>query len=156
MSDLGSAARSGYARAMSQGSPNGAVTITLDVQWGEMDALGHVNNTRYFAWFESARIALFERVGVVTRGPSTVGPILATTTCDFLAPVVFPARVVVSARVTKVGETSLGMAYDVTCATTGKAYARGTSVAVLIDHTTHAKVRVPEAVRAAIAELGPT
>jgi acyl-CoA thioester hydrolase len=139
---------------MSEPPTNGAVTITLDVQWGEMDALGHVNNTRYFAWFESARIALFERIGVVTRGPSSVGPILATTTCDFLSPVVFPARLVVAARVTKVGETSLVMAYDVTCAATGKAYARGSSVAVLIDHTTHAKVRVPDAVRAAIAALG--
>jgi len=141
---------------MPQDPPNGSVTVTLDVQWGEMDALGHVNNTRFFAWFESARIALFERIGVVTRGPSSEGPILATTTCDFLAPVVFPARILVSARITKVGETSLGMAYDVTCATTGKAYARGSSVAVLVDHTTHAKVRVPDAVRAAIAELGAT
>ena len=61
---------------------------------GALDALGHVNNARFFSWFESARIALFERIGVATSGPSEVGPILATTTCDFLRPVVFPATVV--------------------------------------------------------------
>lgn len=39
------------------------VVVRIPVLWGDMDALGHVNNARYFAWFESARIALFERVG---------------------------------------------------------------------------------------------
>ena len=30
-------------------------TVTLPVQWGDQDAFGHVNNTVYLRWFESAR-----------------------------------------------------------------------------------------------------
>lgn len=122
------------------------VAVTIDVLWGDMDALGHVNNTKFFTWFESARIALFEKVGVLTA-QSGVGPILATTTCDFLKPVVYPATIVSTARITKVGETSLTMEYTVTDTKTGTAYARGSSVAVLVDYRTGQKVRVPDEIR---------
>ena len=33
------------------------VIIELPVAWGDMDAFAHVNNTAYFKYFESARIA---------------------------------------------------------------------------------------------------
>ncbi|MDB4933735.1 MAG: 4-hydroxybenzoyl-CoA thioesterase [Labilithrix sp.] len=130
------------------------VSVTLPVQWSDMDALGHVNNARFFTWFESARIALFQRIGVPTSGPSSTGPILATTSCDFLRPVVFPATVRIGARVTRVGETSLTMEYEVADASDAAAlYARGTSVAVLVDYATTQKVRIPDDIRAAIAAL---
>jgi acyl-CoA thioester hydrolase len=129
------------------------VTTTIDVQWGEMDALGHVNNARFFTWFESARIALFRRIGVATSAPFDIGPILATTTCDFLRPVVFPASVRVGVRVAKVGETSITMEYEVSDVADGALYARGTSVAVLVDYRSMQKVRVPDDVRAAVAAL---
>ena len=41
------------------------VTIELPVQWGELDSFGHVNNVVFLRWFESARIAYFERCGVL-------------------------------------------------------------------------------------------
>ena len=135
-------------------SDDRSVTVTVPVQWGEMDAFGHVNNARFFTWFESARTALFERIGVSIRGPAGVGPILATTACDFLRPVVYPATLRVGVRVSKVGETSIAMDYDVRAADGGaEIYARGTSVIVLVDYGTMKKVRVPDDVRAAIAKL---
>ena len=134
-------------------SDRAPLTITIDVQWSEMDALGHVNNARFFTWFESARIALFARIGVATSRPAQSGPILATTTCDFLKPVVFPAKLAVSVSVTAVGETSITMAYEVGDAAGSSVYARGTSVAVLIDYASMKKVRVPDDVRAAIGAL---
>lgn len=135
------------------------VTVAIVVQWGEMDALGHVNNARFFTWFESARIAMFERIGVATSRPFEIGPILATTTCDFLRPVVFPATLRVGVRVARVGETSLGMEYEVADDAAPSdggepiVYARGTSVAVLIDYRSMKKVRIPDDVRAAIEAL---
>jgi acyl-CoA thioester hydrolase len=130
------------------------VSISISVQWSEMDALGHVNNARFFTWFESARIALFERIGVATTGPAGFGPILATTSCDFLRPVVYPATLRVGVRVSRVGETSIGMEYEVRdAAGLDEPYARGTSVAVIIDYRTMKKSRVPDDVRAAITAL---
>jgi acyl-CoA thioester hydrolase len=129
-------------------------SVTIPVQWGDMDALGHVNNARFLRWFESARIVMFERIGVRTSGTIGVGPILATTTCDFLVPVVFPATVEVGVRVSKIGETSLTMEYEVRDADAkDRLYARGSSVAVMVEYPSMRKVRVPDDVRAAVAAL---
>ncbi len=130
------------------------VSVTLPVMWGDMDALGHVNNVRYFQWFEQARIALFEQVRLVHTGAPTVGPILATTRCDFLAPVTYPDQVVVSAWVERLGRTSFVLAYDVVRAEAPEApVARGDSVVVLFDYAQGAKVPVPDELRARLQAL---
>ena len=131
------------------------IVVTIPVQWGDMDAFNHVNNTRYLAWFESARIAMFQRLGIATGSSGHgVGPILATTTCDFLIPVVWPATITVGTRVTKVGETSVAQEYEVRdAAAPDKLYAKGTSVIVMFDYGTAKKVRVPDDIRVSIERL---
>ena len=130
------------------------VTVTFPVHWAEMDAMGHVNHARYFTWFESARIALFSRIGVAADGPREVGPIMAMASCDFIRPVVHPATIVVGARILKVGRTSITMEYAAWLLDAPeRPCARGASVAVLVDYRTMQKVEVPPGVRAGIAAL---
>jgi acyl-CoA thioester hydrolase len=132
------------------------VTVAVPVQWGDMDALGHVNNARYFTWFESARIALFERVGLTSVGQPEVGPILAHTRCDFLAPVTYPAELVAGSRIDRLGNTSFTMGYAVAhAAAPGELVARGEGVVVLIDYTSGAKVRIPDDLRRRLAAFAP-
>ena len=76
------------------------IVITLPVQWGDQDALGHVNNIIYFRWCESARIEYLRRLGVDAAGSGrAVGIILAAIGCDFRRPVTYPDTVHVGARV---------------------------------------------------------
>ena len=125
------------------------VEVTLDVAWGEMDALGHVNNVRYIAWAEAARIAFFETLGMSTRRGEPVGPILARVENDYLEPVEYPARVTVGIRVERVGNTSLTLAHEIWHAgAPQRVVARGRAVVVLVDYETGQKVRVPDEVRA--------
>jgi acyl-CoA thioester hydrolase len=140
---------------MADESPDGwPVVLRFPLHWGEMDALGHVNNTCYLRWFESARIETFRRVGrIAVNAPRGLGPILATTTCDYLRPIVWPAEIVVGARVTKVGTTSVTMAYAVWRADEPAPCARGTSVIVLVDYGTGAKVPVPDDLRERLSAL---
>ncbi|MFP2898346.1 acyl-CoA thioesterase [Corallococcus sp. 4LFB] len=137
------------------------VVVPFPVHWSEMDAFGHVNNARTFTWFESARIAYLARIGLV--GPSGagaemttadgVGPILANTHADYLKPVVFPVNLVAGARVTRVGNSSITFEHAVAGADDGVLYTRGGSIIVTLRYTTHEKVPVPPAVRAAIEKL---
>lgn len=137
-----------------QGFP---VTLELPVQWGEMDALRHVNNAHFFRWFESARIAYFDRLRASipgagsTVGLGDIGPILASTSCDFLRPVTYPAIVRVGARVSELGNSSMRMDYAVErIDAPDDLCAKGTSVVVLVRYATLQKVRVPDEMRAAI------
>lgn len=132
------------------------VSISVSVHWGELDALGHVNNTRYFTWFETARIECFRRVGLATEGTPSIGPILAHTRCDFLAPVHYPAVVEVGARIGGLGNTSFTMDYlarrlDADDAATD--VARGQGVIVLIDYRSGRKIPLPADLRAQLEAL---
>ncbi len=39
--------------------------VAVPVLWGDMDAFQHVNNTVYFRYFETGRIAYFQQIGFV-------------------------------------------------------------------------------------------
>ncbi|NNE38609.1 MAG: acyl-CoA thioesterase [Gammaproteobacteria bacterium] len=61
------------------------------VQWGDMDAFGHVNNTVYFRYFERVRFAMFEEYGLLEEVNTTgIGPVLASTQCRFKMPLEYP------------------------------------------------------------------
>jgi acyl-CoA thioester hydrolase len=36
--------------------------MNIPVAWGEMDAMGHINNIIYFRYFETVRIEYFNRL----------------------------------------------------------------------------------------------
>ncbi len=133
------------------------ITVRFPIHWGEMDAYGHVNNARYFTWFEAARIAYMARVGLVSaemqKPEGGVGPIVAATNAEYLRPVVFPAELVVGARVSRIGTTSFVMEYAVDDASTGVRYARGGAVLVTLNDPGYEKVPVPKEVRASIEAL---
>ena len=37
--------------------------MTVPVRWGDMDAMGHVNNAVYFRYLETVRIDWFRSIG---------------------------------------------------------------------------------------------
>lgn len=75
--------------------------VEIPVQWGDMDAAGHVSNIIFLRWFESGRIEYFRRLGydVVADQAGSAGFILAWQDCKYLAPVFFPDTVEVDVRV---------------------------------------------------------
>jgi len=131
------------------------ITIDVPVAWGDMDAFGHVNNTVYLRWFESARIAYFDRVALIGEMKATgTGPILARASVNFRKPVTYPDRVAVSARITDVRTTSFTMIYSACSAGLGGALvAEGDSVVVMIDYGSGEKRAVNEDLRKRIATL---
>src|SRR3982751_4844980 len=96
------------------------VVIRLPVQWGDQDAFGHVNNTVYFRWYESARIAYFDRIGLLElMAAEGIGPILASISCTYRHQIHYPESVHVAARVARIGRSSLTMEHAVACETSG-------------------------------------
>lgn len=130
------------------------VTLEVPVAWGEMDAMGHVNNIVYFRYFESARIAYFEKMGLIDYMKQTgVGPILATTSCRFRIPLSYPDQVLIGAKVTSVEEDRFIMHYLVVSRRHGKPAAEGEGVIVPFNYRERKKVLVPEELRQRIREL---
>lgn len=130
------------------------VSIQVPIAWGDMDAFDHVNNTVFLRWFESARIAYFEEIGILHRMPSDrIGPILARATCDYRLAVRYPDQVRVDATVTRLGNSSFVMSYRVHSQQQDALAAEGEAVIVLYDYATERKVALGEEVRTAIESL---
>src|SRR5262249_20514642 len=130
------------------------VVIVVPVQWGDQDAFGHVNNTVYFRWFESARIAYFLRIGLRTlQGDERIGSILASSSCDYRKSITFPDTVRVGVRVTRIGRSSIGFEHRIVSEAMGALAAEGASTVVVIDYDDNRPRPVPESVREAIGAL---
>ncbi len=130
-----------------------ALSVDCRVRWGDLDALGHVNNTVFFRFFEEARIALLDRIGLRAQREATrTGPILAATSCRFLRPLGFPDDLRCEAWVESIGNTSFVVAYRLVSAAVGEA-ATGDSVVVNYDYDAQAKTPLPATVRAALEGL---
>ncbi|MDP6846940.1 MAG: thioesterase family protein [Candidatus Poseidoniia archaeon] len=127
------------------------VSVELPVQWAEMDHFGHVNNTVFLRWFESARIAYFQHLW--SEGPSSeaVGPILARMEIDYRLPLQYPDTVRCEATVTNLGNSSFRMAYRLFSEARGDVIAaEGDSVVVMVDYRSGKSVPLTQKLRTAI------
>jgi acyl-CoA thioester hydrolase len=130
------------------------VVISLPVQWGDQDAFGHVNNTIPFRWFESARIAYSQRIGLFGLFQAEqVGPILAAASCNYRRQVTFPDTIHVGIRVVRIGRTSLAMEQSAVSEEQNAVVAKGASTSVVFDYGANQKLAVPASIRRAIEKL---
>ena len=138
------------------------VSLSLPVAWGEMDALGHVNNVVYFRYLECARVEFMRRCGMTElRTPEGIGVILQHVQCRFRRPIVFPDTVTITARVTSIESDRFTLDHEVISAAQTSASpdgkpvvaAVGTSTIVTYDYTAKAKVPIPADLRRAIEAL---
>ncbi len=124
----------------------------LSVRWGDLDALGHVNNARFFTYLESARLAYLDESGVWPLAARTLeGPILARVTCDFLQEIRFPGDVWVGTRVIRLGRRSLHAEQGIFAPDRSTLLASSDSVLVWFDYQKRRSIEVPAAVRQKLA-----
>jgi len=130
------------------------VIIVMPVQWGDQDAFGHVNNTVYLRWFESARIAYGERMGLsAMMATHKIGPILAAIRCSYLRQLNYPDTVRIGARITRIGRSSMVMEHKVESDATGVIVAEGDSTIVVFNYATNRPTPVTDELRSAVNQL---
>jgi acyl-CoA thioester hydrolase len=130
------------------------VVVEVQVAWGEMDSFQHVNNVVYFRYFESARIAYSEKIGLQEYKKKTgIGPILGSTSCRYRFPLTYPDTVSVGAKVTEMEDDRFAMNYVVVSHRHQKIAAEGDGVIVMYDYREGKKTAMPEEIRASILAL---
>ncbi len=77
----------------------------MPIRWGDMDAMGHVNNTVYFRYLEQARIAWFEALDC-PPDPVGTGPVIINAHCTFLKQLRYPGDIEVTTYVGDFGRSS--------------------------------------------------
>ncbi len=137
-----------------QGMESFPVVIQLPVLWGDMDAMQHVNNTAYFRYFESARVAYFEKLGLMGFVNKTgVGVILASTYCRFRRPLTYPDTISVGVKVENIEQDRFVIQHALYSHRLQTIAATAEGLVVSFDSRENKKIAVPEEWRHKIAEL---
>ncbi|WP_373928083.1 acyl-CoA thioesterase [Abyssibacter sp.] len=127
----------------------------MQIRWGDMDSLGHVNNARYFTFSETARLAYRDAHFSGVELPPNQDLILARTGCDFIQQLKYPDDLDLGCRVMKLGRSSI--VFDVAMFRTNsdQLVAVSEAITVWFDYGAQATVPVPDALRDALTAFEP-
>jgi len=129
-------------------------SITLEVRWRDVDALGHVNNAVYFTYLEQARVHYMRQVGLDFREHSDVSFIIAEACCTYHSPLTLGEQVTVHIRVSELRNSSFIFAYRVQ-GEDGRLAATGRTAQVCYDYRAGQSRPIPDSWRAAMVAFEP-
>jgi acyl-CoA thioester hydrolase len=127
-------------------------TEVIPMRWGDMDAMGHVNNVLYFRYMEQTRMGWFQSLGEGSPDKGE-GPVVVNASCTFLKQLVYPGSLEVKLYAGALGRSSfetwveMRPSYD-----PATLYAEGQAKVVWVDFAKQKSVVVPERIRDIIAE----
>ncbi|PSL43611.1 acyl-CoA thioester hydrolase [Salsuginibacillus halophilus] len=107
----------------------------VKVRFSDTDALGHINNTSYFAYLEEARIDLLQHLGFTAPGAQTQRDfpfMVASASCDFKNQAYAGEILHVSTSLERIGNSSFTLQHHLT-RDDGTEVAVGTAVLVYFD-----------------------
>jgi len=127
---------------------------TIGTRWGDNDAYGHVNNTVYYAWFDSAVNAWLVGQGLLDIiGGDPIG-LVVETGCRYFSPLSFPGEVEVGMSVELLGSSSVTYRLGVFARGADEPAAEGHFTHVYVERDSRRPVALPSDWRARIEALG--
>jgi acyl-CoA thioester hydrolase len=117
--------------------------MTIATRWADNDAYGHVNNTVYYQWFDTAVNAWLVEAGLldIERG-DPIG-LVVETGCAYFSPLSFPGDVEVGIAVERLGNSSVTYRIGVFGAGSNDASAQGHFTHVYVGRATRRPAELP-------------
>ena len=126
---------------------------SFTTRWADNDAYGHVNNTVFYQWFDSAVNAWLVGQGLLDIEAGDPIALVVDTRCSYFAPLAFPEPVDLGLAIAQLGRSSVRYRIGVFAAGTEQAAAQGEFVHVLVDRTSRRPVEMPQNWRRALEAI---
>jgi acyl-CoA thioester hydrolase len=130
--------------------------ITLEVAFRDIDAMGHVNNAVFFAYFETVRIKF---IAEILQHSSLVGTelldlplILVEASCTYKSPALLSEKIYIGVGISRFGNKSFDMLYRIQ-GEDSRLIAYGRTVQVMYDYIHRSAFQIPEDVRQYVEEF---
>lgn len=131
-------------------------TVTIPVQFRDLDCMGHVNNAVYISYMEHGRVSFCAQFPELDFGnPQNrigKGLILARISCDFKRPVELGETIQVDVTIPRVGNASFDMHYELRLANTQTIVTTGDSVQVYYDYAARRPLPLPPHLKAPLIQ----
>ena len=126
---------------------------TFPIRWGDMDAMGHVNNTNYFRYMEIIRLDWMKSLGHLLDGKVVEGLVIINAFCTFHRQFEFPGDILARLYVSDPGRTSFESWTTMTRVEEPDAvYASGGATIVWADYSKQKSVPLPDWVRKVVGD----
>ncbi|MFN3475331.1 MAG: acyl-CoA thioesterase [Blastomonas sp.] len=127
-----------------------AAFTAISTRWSDNDIYGHVNNSVYYFWFDTAVNEYLIRAGALDiHHGDTIG-LVVDTGCAYFAPTAFPDTIHAGIRVDHIGTSSVRYAVGLFRNDDEDAAAAGHFTHVYVGRDTRRPVPLPEGLRTAL------
>jgi acyl-CoA thioester hydrolase len=140
-------------RAVPRGRAQYRWFMTIATRWADNDAYGHVNNTVYYQWFDTAVNAWLVEAGLLDIEQGDPIGLVVETGCAYFAPLSFPGDVEVGIAVERLGNTSVTYRIGVFGAGSNDASAQGHFTHVYVDREGRRPAELPGEWRSRLESL---
>lgn len=121
--------------------------MEIRIDWSEIDLLGHINNLAIMKYIQTARIDFLEKLSMLPLSSETgLGPVLASTSCQFKKQLFYPGMVQVCSRIDQIKNTSFQMRHIV-LDQAGELIAEAHDVIVIFNFNKNTKQAIPDIYR---------
>lgn len=131
------------------------VFLPISTRWLDNDAYGHLNNTVYYSFFDTAVNRYLIEAGALDVASGPVIGLVVETRCNYFASLGFPQAVEVGLRVAHVGSSSVRYELGVFAAGAEESAACGHFVHVYVDRLTRRPAALPGPLTQALTALRP-
>lgn len=126
---------------------------TIATRWEDEDAYGHINNVKYYSFFDTAVNGwLIQATQTDIRELEAIG-LVAQSSCEFHAPMKFPLLVTAGIAVDRLGRSSVTYRLGLFQDDAEKPAATGTFVHVYVDSRSRQSVPIPAEIRDVLEPL---
>ena len=125
----------------------------IGTRWADNDAYGHVNNTVYYQWFDSAVNGWLVERGLLDIAAGDPIALVVETRCTYHWPLAFPADVEVGLAVAELGRSSVRYRVGVFAPGAEAAAAEGEFVHVAVARSSRRPTPWPAEWRAAFEAI---
>ena len=124
--------------------------MVIPMRWGDMDAMGHVNNATYFRYLETIRIDWLHSIGAVPQ-PQGHGPVIVNAFCNFYKQLEYPGDVLIKMYASDPGRTTFETWGTMERSDQpGVIYAAGGATTIWVDFPNQKAVDLPDWMRAVV------
>ena len=124
--------------------------MVMPIRWGDMDAMGHVNNTLYFRYMEIVRLEWLFKIGAPVK-PAGQSAVIVNAFCNFIRQLEFPGDLLAKHYVANPGRSSFDTFITLERSDApGVIYAEGGATTVWTDIKAQKSEPLPEWLRALV------
>ena len=132
-------------------------SIVQRVRFGDLDAMGHLNNVEFLRYFETARIAFMQQAvpGHAPGHRRSFGFIFAECHINYRSPASFDEDIRIFVRPGKLERSSLRLDFEMRCDGDDRLVAEGYGVLVGYDYEAGRAQPIPDRVREGLSDRVP-